>query len=423
MNHWNSMKAQPLGQSYSRTVNILIFIFPIVINSLQVAGDIVLLILAMMGIYVAISRKLSPFTINEIKVFSYLTFSYFIAICSSVLFSGQAVELAHYIPRDFYFLFAPFIALALYKSELNINYLLVGVKAALLILGVIIYIQVLSESDRPSGVMNPAVFGNLSVALFFIAISFIRYESFKHKIFTFLSLLSGCFIIVESGTRGAWISFVILMGFYLYFFYKQKTKFSLRSKIITVIIMVSMLFFGSINQIIVDRSNLVSSEISSWMSGDTKPTSVGLRLNMYKKAINNIESVPFFGYGLRTSNISLFKDDSSEMGIISSRYNHLHNGFLTNYYNGGFPLLGTLLLLLFVPLRIFLKANIQNRKNPVFISGALLILGYSTFGMVNILLGDTYMNGFFVFYLAVFIVLTKKIQTIIRIKKTSLKVF
>ena len=111
---------------------------------------------------------------------------------------------------------------------------------------------------------------------------------------------------------------------------------------------------------------------------------------------------------LITSNISLFKDDSSEMGIISSRYNHLHNAYLTNYYNGGIVLLGALLLLLFVPLRIFLKANSQNRENPVFISGALLTLGYASFGMVNILLGDTYMNGFYVFFLAIFFLLTNK---------------
>jgi hypothetical protein len=58
---------QSPSQNYSKVVNTLIFIFPIVINSLQVAGDLVLFILAMMGIFIAISQKLSPFTIKEIK--------------------------------------------------------------------------------------------------------------------------------------------------------------------------------------------------------------------------------------------------------------------------------------------------------------------------------------------------------------------
>jgi len=407
---------QSLGKNYSRFVNIFIFIFPIVIISLQVAGDLVLLILAMMGIFIAISQKLSPFIIKEIKFFSYLTFGYFIAVCLSVVFSGQAQEIAHYIPRDLYFFFAPFIALALFKADININYLLAGLKVGLIVLAMIVLQQLLFENysmtDRPTGVMNSNVFGNLSVSLFFILLVFFQYESFRNKIITLFSLLSGLFIIIASGSRGAWISFIVLFCIYLYFLYKQKLNFSALSKIVAVIVIVCLLSAISINQRIFDRSFLIYSEISTWMSGSDAPTSVGLRLEIYKKAINNIEDVPFFGYGLRNSNIRLFQDDSSEMGIISFRYNHLHNAYLTNYYNGGIFLLATLLLILFVPLSIFLKENNQNRENPIFTAGAFLTLGYASYGMVNILFGDTYMNGFYVFFLALFLPLASKSRKI-----------
>ena len=166
------MSEQTFGLNYSRSINLLIFIFPIVINLLQVAGDIILFILAMMGIFTAISQKLSPFKTREIRVFSYLTFGYFLAVCLSVIFSGQAKELAHFIPRDFHFLFAPFIALALFKAEINFNYLLTGAKVALLILGGVIFYQYLLGVDRPSGIMNAAVFGNLAVSIFFIIFVF-----------------------------------------------------------------------------------------------------------------------------------------------------------------------------------------------------------------------------------------------------------
>ena len=401
------MTGQSLSKSYSKVVNTLIFIFPIVIISLQVVGDIILFILAMMGIFVAISKKISPFSIKEIKVFSYLTFGYFIAVCLSVIFSGQLAELAHYIPRDFYFFFAPFIALTLFKAEININYLIVGAKISLLVLGMIVILQLLSGvtlAERPSGIMNAGVFGNLSVSLFFIVLVFSRHELFIYKIFTLLSLSSGLFIIIASGTRGAWLSFLLLLATYLFFLYKQKTIFNIKSKIITVIIIACIVSIGSLNQKIYDRTSLVYSERSSWISGDRPevPTSVGLRLEMYKKAIDNIEDVPFFGHGYRTSNIALFQNDMSSAGRLLVGFHHLHNSYLTSYYNGGIPLLGALLLLLFVPLRLFLKANSQNREDPLFISGALLILGYASHGMVNILLGDTYMNGFYVFFLAIF---------------------
>jgi len=393
---------QSLGKNYSRFVNVLIFIFPIVISSMQVAGDIVLIILAMMGITIAISQKLSPFIIKDIKVFSYLTFGYFIAICLSVLFSVQAAEIAHYIPRDLYFFFAPFIALALYKAEININYLIAGAKVSLLVLGgIIIYYG----GGRNTGVMNPAVFGNLAVLLFFIVLAFSQHESFKRQIFTLISLLFGCIAIIGSGTRGAWLSCLLLVGVYLYFIFKQKTKLNLRSKIILLFVIVITFSVASLNETLQNRVQNGYTQISNWIDGDESPSSVGLRLNMYKKAIDNIKDVPFFGYGLRTSNENLFRNDSSSMGVISARFNHLHNAFLTNYYNGGIFLLGALLLILFVPMLIFLKANSQNRENPVFIAGVLLTVGYASIGMINILLGDTYMNGFYTFFLAIFTLL------------------
>ena len=405
---------QSPSQNYSKVVNTLIFIFPIVINSLQVAGDLVLFVLAMMGIFIAISQKLSPFTIKETKVFSYLTIGYFTAVCLSVLFSGQMAELAHYIPRDLHFLFAPFIALALYKAEINRNYLIVGTKISLLVVGMLIIY--LGFGRRATGVINPNVFGNLSVMLFFIvlAFSFSQHEALKHKVFSFIALLFGFVAIVGSGTRGAWLSFLLLLGVYLYFIFKQQNKLFTRSKIITVLIIAGVLSLGSLNQQVNDRTYAAYTQIDNWLSGDTTPSSVGIRLDMYEKAIDNIKNVPFFGHGYRTSNIVIFQNDSSAMGRISVGYNHLHNAYLTNYYNGGIVLLSALLFLLFAPFILFLKANSQNRTNPVFIAGVLLTLGYASFGMVNILLGDTYMNGFYTFFLAIFMFLstkTKKIST------------
>jgi O-antigen ligase len=406
---------QSPSQNYSKVVNTLIFIFPIVIITLQVAGDIVLFILAMMGIYVAISKKISPFVVKEIKVFSYLAIGYFMAICLSVVFSGQALELAHYIPRDFYFLFAPFIALTLYKAEINVNYLLAGIKVGLIILGIMIYNQLLSGVYRPSGVMNAGVFGNLAVSLFFIALVFFQHETFIQKIFTLISLLSGLLIIVASGTRGAWLSFLLLIGVYLYFIYKQNNNLRKKLKIIIVLIIISLLTIGIYNQSVNSRLQQTITGISNWLSYDKSVTNVrekispvSERLSMYSVAIDNIKDVPFFGHGYRTSNIILYQNDMTPLGKLAVEYNHLHNAYLTNYYNGGIPLLGALLLLLFAPFTIFIKANRQSRENPVFVSGALLTLGYASFGMVNILLGDTYMNGFYVFFLAIFLLLTNK---------------
>jgi len=403
---------QSLGKNYSRLVNVLIFIFPILINSVKVGGDLVLFILAMMGIFIAISQKLSPFNIKEIKVFSYLTVGYFFAECLAVLFSVKGAEQAHLLSRDLHFLFAPFIALAFYKSEINISYLLAGIKIGLIVLGLICFVQLESGITRPSGVMNAIVFANLVVSMLFVVLVFFKWESFKYKIFTLISLLSGLFVIVASGTRGAWLSFLLLLVGYLYFLYKQKTLSGVRSKIIAVLIIASVLSVVTLNQSVKDRVHHAYTETSNWFSGDQTPNAVGQRLEMYKTAINNIKDVPLFGHGLRTSNLVLHNLAPAVFGGYIVSYNHLHNAYLTNYFNGGVFLLGALLLLLFVPLRLFIKANSQNHEEPVFIVGALLALGYASYGMVNILFGDVFMNAFYVFFLAIFLPLTARSKKI-----------
>ena len=402
------MIEQSLGKKYSQCVNVLVFIFPIVINSVKGASDLVLLILAIMGIFIAISQKLSPFIIKEIKVFSYLTTGYFFAVCLSVIFSGKATDLVSFISRDYYFLFAPFIAIALYKAKINVNYLLAGVKVGLIVLGIIIYNQLLSGVHRPSGVMNPIVFGNLAVSMFFVVLVFLQYESFKHKIFTLLSLLSGFFVIVESGSRTAWISLIILTGLCLYFFYKQKTKSNRVSIIVVLVVLASIFSAINFNQYVNDRVHLAYTQTSNWLSGDRAVNTVSERLEMYKVAIDNVEDVPLFGHGLRTSNMVLFKQSSNNFEKYALSYNHLHNAYLTNLYNGGIPLLSTLLLLLFVPLRIFIKAIRKNRYEPVFVAGALLTTGFASHGMFGVLLGDVFMNAFYVLFLAIFLLLTAK---------------
>ena len=57
------------SERYSYFVNALLFVFPVVINSVKVAGDLVLFILAIAGIFIAISNKVSPFSIKELKLF------------------------------------------------------------------------------------------------------------------------------------------------------------------------------------------------------------------------------------------------------------------------------------------------------------------------------------------------------------------
>ena len=143
-----------LGKNYSWFVSGLLFLFPIGINTVKVSGDLILVILAVSGIVLSIFYKISPFSIKELRLFNWLTLGYFLVICLSILFSGKAAELAHFISRELYFLFAPFVALAIFKAKINITTILYGIKIALILLATLVYINSGSFDVRYSGVMN-----------------------------------------------------------------------------------------------------------------------------------------------------------------------------------------------------------------------------------------------------------------------------
>ena len=99
------------SNKYSWFINSLLFIFPIVINSQKVAGDLILFILAITGLFITFFYKtsnefkfkidrmlLKTFLIN--KIIEYCTLSRFLSTLSALLKSGIALVEALRISED-----------------------------------------------------------------------------------------------------------------------------------------------------------------------------------------------------------------------------------------------------------------------------------------------------------------------------------
>jgi len=392
---------QVLGRRYSYFVNVLLFVFPVVINSVKVVGDLALFILAIAGIFIAISHRTSPFSIKELRIFSWLTLGYFLVICISIIFSGKAAELAHYIPRELAFLLAPFIGLAIYKAKINMRYLLLGVKVGLIISGFIVVDQYLDGHFRPSGVMNAEEFGNINVLLMFLAISHFLNEGVFDRIFSIVAFSVGSFVMVVNGTRGAWVVFLVLTAVYSFFIYKKYLVSSKRAKITFLMVVFTILVgVGSIS-IVQNRANVAINQTSEWFNGKSTVSSVGLRLEMWKASIKLIDDLPLTGYGYRNTNIPAthYASDNTKKTIAS--FNHLHNDYLTHLIATGFPGLIFVLALLFIPLRIFANNLRIKGQSSSSLMGVFLCLSFATIGLVTVVFGSTYMNALYVLLMAV----------------------
>ena len=394
------MTDQALGKRYSNFINVLLFVFPIFITSTKVAGDLILFILAICGLVIAISQKISPFKIPGLRLFSWITLFYFTMVCLSVLFSGKASELAHYIPRELHFIFAPLIGLAIYKAKINLKHFMLGIKIALVILGIIALIQYNDGHPRPSGVMNANIYGPLATTLLLVSLIGFFQKGSALRAFSIFAFAMGLTAIVLSGARGAWVTLVIGSLAYIILIFKQGLVNN--NKIMVALLITTLVGILATNDGIHARISLAYSQYNQWTSGavDSSKTSVGTRLEMYRAGLKAVPDTPLFGHGYRQANVVASHYASKESQKHIASYNHLHNTYLSMFlYSGIFGLL-SLLLLFFAPLRLFIK-NIGNRNLTYEVNmGIMLILSMAASGLTSVTFGDANMNGLYILFLA-----------------------
>ena len=208
------------SEKYSKFVIALLLLFPVVINSVKIFSSLILLILAVLGAYIVITKKKNPFQVQELKILSWLTIGYFGAILLSILISDGFSADFHSMGRKLQFLLAPLIMLAIFQVDLPFKKLLLSLKVGLIIIGSITLTQFIFATQfqihlgdtwsRPSGMMNQNIFGDIAVAMLFLSVVNVFKENKKERIVTFIAVLAGVIAIFLSASRGSWLSFLIL---------------------------------------------------------------------------------------------------------------------------------------------------------------------------------------------------------------------
>ena len=393
-----------LGKHYSWFISSLLFLFPIGINTVKGTGDLILVILAISGIVLSIFYKTSPFSIKELRLFNLLTLGYFLVICLSILFSGKASELAHFISRELHFLFAPFVALAIFKAKINITTILYGIKIALILLATLVYVNSGSFDVRYSGVMNADSYGGVLAAMLLMSLSKIHNENLTERIFTSFAFFMGLLALIASGTRGAWLSAILSISVFIWIAYKKgKLKVLFKTLglfLLTFIIMMNFVKSTAMEQ----RVYLAKQQVMDWIDGNDTQSSVSIRMEMWKASIKQVNThLPLTGVGYRNINPVIAKQADKKAQSQIARYNHVHNVYLNHLVSEGvFGLIAVLALLLF-PLREFMSRinSKENDLDSISTMGMLLVVCLSLFGVTNHLFGDVFLNAFYVFFMAI----------------------
>ena len=383
-------------------VYILTLLYVISVISVKVLPPLIFLLLSFIGVYIAIKDRINPFKTKQIKVFSWITIIYFFIMVCSVALSNEPSNDWTHLSRKIQFLFAPFLAVVLYKYPIKLQSLIKSIKIGTIFASSIVLIQyILGGLGRLSGMYNPNSFADMLSLLIIFSIIDIANENRKNYSLSLLALLFGAMAIILSGARGSILSFIILIVIFMLLM-SQLASFARKRIFFTGLLALVVLFgFASYTRGIYARVDLAQKQISKWENGENRTNAVGIRLEMYKAGIIAFTHSPWIGYGYRNANIVASRYASKSTKKSMQHYTHLHNEIITNMVSAGAVGLMALMLMYLCPIFLAIEAIKQNYKTHYALMVIFLTVGYMLLGMTHGMLEWEYENSFFLYFLAI----------------------
>jgi O-antigen ligase len=387
-----------LADKYTAFVNFLLFLFPIFVAIHNSVGDTILVILAFMGIYIAIKEKINPFKDKQLRVLSILTLGYYAT--SIIVFSvaNNALFIGKYLQTDLYFLVAVFIAITIKKVNISIKLIILGVKIGLAILFIALLFGCGSRSACNISNVYVSLYAPMVATLTFIAIVNFHKENWVNKLFSIIVFIGGILLIIDTQVRMSWLVFIVLFIAYIAYHFKNKNHIVILSILTASIILVGYSMYN--NNIINNRITQVNNEIKSWSDSSKKYSSIGIRLEMYSSGIKAFQDKPLFGHGYLNGTKSLAKYTNNErMSTELPKFVQMHSEYITTLVEKGLVGFLALLILIFTPLYLFYKR--LNNGDIIVFTGFLLCVGFATFSLFNVSFGDTSIKSLYIFFLAI----------------------
>lgn len=243
---------------------------------------------------------------------------------------------------------------------------------------------------RADGSTNAIQFGNLSMLMGVLCLAGIGWAAAqsRHRAWLSLMVLGAFFGILGSllsGSRGGWVG----LPFVLLVLYRGYGRFLTRKQITgaTLAVVLAAGLVYSLPQIgIQQRVHEAISNVTQYVSGESKHTSIGYRFEMWKGATVLFLEHPLLGWG--DNGYAQRMSELADEGFIieaSARYGHPHNEFMDAGAKRGLLGIVALLALYLIPMRLFAKrlGNVDAATNALATGGVLLPVAFIDYGLTQ----------------------------------------
>lgn len=261
-----------------------------------------------------------------------------------------------------------------------------GAVGAFLLVG---YQRVVLDIERPGGLTNAVIFGDMAVCLSLVALA-AAIETSQRRHYTLwlvLGALAGVLASFISATRGAWVALglaALLLG---------RHVFIMRSTRMRVLLPAGLALVASLYLIpssgMQERVAQAISDVRAWNNGGDKFTNVGIRLELWKGAGMLIAERPLLGREPALAHARM-KEYVAEgrLDPVALAPLHLHNDALDALVGGGVPGLLAWIGILLAPFVFFARearqaAGRDHARYALALAGMLIPLSYFGFSLTD----------------------------------------
>jgi O-antigen ligase len=250
--------------------------------------------------------------------------------------------------------------------------------------------------DRPGGLINSITFGDIMLCMGLMCLAATLDFAGRSAIWPALGALAGLAGSIATGTRGGWIAIafsVLLLGRYGHVLRGRWRK---AVALLALALVVSTYFIPQTGAR--ERVDEGFSDIHHYFNGGETYTSVGIRLELWRSALQLIGHHPVLGGSIptvRKEMEQLVAEHRVHPYVLE--FDHFHNDILQALVFGGAVGLiawGATLLVPFIFFMRQIREGAGGRNTPA-LAGMLLVLCYFSFGLTEVIFWSIRSNMFY----------------------------
>lgn len=249
--------------------------------------------------------------------------------------------------------------------------------------------------ERPGGLINSITFGDIMLCMALMCLAGTLDFAGRSAIWPGLGALAGLVGSIASGTRGGWVAIVFAAVLLVRYGHVLRGRLRKGLALLALALVVSTYFIPQTGAR--ERIDEGISDVRQYFNGGPTYTSVGIRLELWRSALQLIGRHPLLGASVPTVRREMAQLVSSgRVHPYVLEFEHFHNDILQALVFGGVAGLLAWGATLVLPFQFFRRQLHHSAGlNAPALAGMLLVLSYFSFGLTEVIFWSVRSNLFY----------------------------